>query len=528
LTAPGLRLYRKDLALITESGELGPLEGLTLEEAAAWITGFWLRRDASDVRSEGERLREHLRRWIVANERYRVVDPDRRLLFHQPWAPIAPCIPKDSFSLGQAGAREDADPLDPRRGERILDDRGLMYLRHGDPLRVVWSLGSADRDRTADRAADRDELRRAELPSAMVEAELSLREHSRDLNDRGGNSAEVWTYFIDGKVRSFLFRGSSWLGLNAPTTLTSDLRSPGLAFLRAQVDPRFMTVWARYDSPFAPKVPVSCMVSVQRLAREVRADLMVGGSTDDHPLYFPVPAIPSVQVAAVGHPSEGNGQVVVAYAVPAYRLTPARSDGHFVYPLRWRLTAVDSTGRIRRDEGTLMPTSPDSLREGQFLSGTLTLPLPAGVWQVGVAIFQPDERRGGTIQARQVQLDAAATALSDLILGRENDTVRWHDVPMNPLGTWRRGSTMAVYAELRGFTPGTEARTTFEVRQLDRATGRPAVRVAAAAPVTVGVTAIDRTINLGRLAKGVYRLTLTVETDTGVKLVRDKVFEVVE
>ena len=66
------------------------------------------------------------------------------------------------------------------------------------------------------------------------------------------------------------------------------------------------------------------------------------------------------------------------------------------------------------------------------------------------------------------------------------------------------------------------------MRQLDRATGRPAVRVAAAAPVTVGVTAIDRTIDLGRLAKGVYRLTLTVETDTGVKLVRDKVFEVVE
>ena len=526
LTPEGLRLYRQDLAWITEVGELAGLETLSPADAPAWLRRFWLRRDATDVREEGDRLREHLRRWIVANERYRVVDPDRRTLFHGPWAPIAPCVTSDSFALRQAGAREASDSLDPRRGERILDDRGLMYLRHGDPLRVVWTLGAGDRDRTAAEAADRAEMRRSGLPTSVADAEIALRARARSLNDPGASSAEVWTYFIDGRVRSFLFRGSNWLGTNTPSTLSADISSPELALLRAQVDPRFEKVWARYDSPFPPKVPVECMVTVQRLAQEVRADLMVGGSSDDHPLIFPEPAIPAVQVAAVGDPATQTGEVVVAYAVPGHRLTPIRSDGQFVYPLRWRLTAVDSTGAVHRAEGDLMPVSADSLKEGEFLSGTLALPIPAGAWQVGVAIFQPDERRGGTIEARRVRLDAAPVALSDLILGRENDPVHWNGVAMNPLGTWRRGSTMTVFAELRGLDAGTEARATYEIRRLDRSSGRPAVRVASLSTVTGPRSTVESRIDLGRLDIGIYRLTLTVETAGGVRLVREKVFEV--
>lgn len=528
LTAEGLQLYRRDLALVAEDDELAGLQRLSPADAPAWVERFWLRRDAADVRQEGDRLREHLRRWIVANEFYRVADPDRRLLFHEPWAPIAPCVSKDSFNLLQAGARELADPTDPRRAERILDDRGLMYLRHGDPLRIVWTLGAADRDNRVAEAADRAELRQAEVPRDVINAEIALRARARSAMDPGSNFAEVWSYFIDGRVRTFLFRGSEYLGTSAPTTLTSDVSSPELALLRAQVDPRFMTIYNRLAGEFEPKVPVSCMVTVQRLAREVRADLMVGGSTDDHPLFFPDPAIPAVQVAAVGHPAEGNGQILVAYAVPGDRIAPLRTENGFTYPLRWRLTAVDSAGDIHRAEGTLMPTSRDSLRAGQFLSGNLALPIPPGAWQVGLAIFQPDMRRGGAVQARRVRLDAGATTLSDLILGRENDPVQYNGAPMNPLGTWRKGSSIAVYAELRGLAAGTEARATFEVRRLDRVTGRPAVRVASTLTSSGTLTTLDRTVGLGRLGTGTYRLTLTVEAPDGVRLVRDKVFEMVD
>ncbi|HET7041090.1 MAG TPA: hypothetical protein VFI13_03690, partial [Gemmatimonadales bacterium] len=246
LTGQGLRLYRADLEPIAEGDEL---TGLPVDraEAAAWIRRVWLRRDAADVRPEGDRLREHLRRWIVANERYRVVDPDRRLLFHEPWAPILPCTSKDSFSLGQSGAHEATDPSDLRRDERILDDRGLMYLRHGDPLRIVWTLGAGDRARTSSEAADRAELAQAELPADVANAEIALRARERSFSDPGANTAEVWTYFIDGKVRSYLFRGSSWLGTETPSTLTADVSSPELDLLRAQIDPRFYTIWSRYD-----------------------------------------------------------------------------------------------------------------------------------------------------------------------------------------------------------------------------------------------------------------------------------------
>jgi hypothetical protein len=527
LTPAGLELYRADLALVTEGADLDALRALELGSAAAWIRNFWLRRDAEDVRYEGDRLREHLRRWIIANERYRVVDPDRRTLFHEPWAPITPCVPKDSFSLVQAGAREAVDPLDPRRNERILDDRGLMYMRHGEPLRVVWTMGGADRDaRTAEEIA-RNELRRSEMSADWVDAEISLRSQARTFEDRGLNFAEVWTFLIEGKVRSYMFRGSSYLGYNAPTTLTSDISSPELALLRAQLDPRFMTVWSRYQNPFPPKVPIACMVTIQRLAKEVRQDLMLGGSTDAHPLLFPVSVMPSVQVAAVGHPADGTEQVVVAYALPAWRMAVTRVDSGFVYHTQWRLTAVDAAGTIRRSEGELPFFRRDSLGEGRFLSGTLTLPVPAGTWQVGLAFWQPDDLHGGTIQARGIRLDGGAVTLSDLILGRQDDAVRWNGIPMNPLGTWKRGSILEVHTELRGVSAA-EVQTTFEVRQIDRTTGRPAVRVATATAITGMITTIDRSLALGRLAPGVYRLTMTVEAPDGLRLTRERVFEVID
>lgn len=527
LTDAGWALYRQDLELIAEPEELAPLRATSRADAPAWVHRFWLRRDAADVRTEGEREREHLRRWAVANERYRVVDPDRRLLFHEPWAPIAPCVPRDSFDLAQSGAHEAADSLDARRAERILDDRGLMYLRHGEPLRVVWTLGATDRDFREAVNADKEELRREELPRNVAEAELALRAKVRSLDEFGGNSAEVWTYFIDGRVRSYLFRGSRYLGLDAPTTLTSDISSPELALLRAQLDPRFFDVWNRYNTPFQSKVPVACMVTVQRLARDVRSDLMLGGSTDDDPLFFPVPVIPAVQVAAVGDAAHGNGRVVVAYAMPGDRLASARIDGTFVYPLRWRLTAVAANGEIRRAEGDLTRTTRDSLVAGQFLSDTLSLPIAAGTWRVGVALFQPDEQRGGAIEARAVQLDSGTVTMSDLLLGREEERVQWNGIPINPLGTWRRATPMTVAAELRGVPAGTPLTTVIEVRQVDRTRSAPLVRVSAS-DLSDGPTAVlRRLVDLHTLHPGIYQVSVEVRTPDGVVGHRAREFEVI-
>ena len=534
LTPEGLKLYRADLEVITEGDELASLQGIGVAEAAAWIRHFWTRRDALDVRPEGDRLREHLRRWIVANERYRVVDPDRRLLFHEPWAPILDdakrpnCTPSDSFDLVQAGAHEARDSLDTRRAERILDDRGLMYLRHGDPLRVVWTAGAGERDHADTRAARERELQESGLPRDVIARTLASDEDKwmgMGSITAGTEAAEVWTYLIDGQVRSFLFIGSNFLGLHAPTTLTSYVGSADLALLRAQVDPRFYTIWNRAQNDRL--MSLTCFPSVQRLAREVRGDLMLAGSTDDHPLLFPMAAIPAVQVAAMGHPAEGNGQIVVAYAIPGDRLAPARDSGRFVYPLAWRLTAVDSLGEIRRAEGSLLQSTSDSLVQGRFLSGTLTLPVPPGVWQVGVALFQPDERRGGAIEARRVELDSTPVAMSDLLLGRPDDLVRWHDIPINPLGTWRRHDAMTIYAELRGVPAGDPVTTLIEVRQLDRVNGRPLIRVSADGRSDGPSMAVQRQLDLRALRPGLYQLKVEVQTPGGTAGARTRTFEVV-
>ncbi|HET6837682.1 MAG TPA: hypothetical protein VFH24_06530, partial [Gemmatimonadales bacterium] len=97
--------YRSDLVPLVADSGVAHLVGLTGEPLALALAHFWNNRDGLEFRSQGERLREHYRRLHYA-----------RLHF--------PLTISRRF-YGRLDAY--------RSGSIELDDRGIIYIRHGEP-----------------------------------------------------------------------------------------------------------------------------------------------------------------------------------------------------------------------------------------------------------------------------------------------------------------------------------------------------------------------------------------------------------
>src|SRR6185436_9995576 len=101
-------LFRDDLQWAATPEELQVYDALASGSARAeWLRAFWSRRDLTDARDEGERLAEHYRRWFYARKNFRLVSRHRHYDITEVY----------------------------RSGQVEFDDRGVIYLRHGDPDR---------------------------------------------------------------------------------------------------------------------------------------------------------------------------------------------------------------------------------------------------------------------------------------------------------------------------------------------------------------------------------------------------------
>lgn len=105
-------MYRRDLQPIVDDSVLVQFDLVRGEARAAWLRAFWSRRAAIDLRSPGSRLGEHFRRWDFVNRAFRL-PPFRR-----------------SYRWGIETYQSH---------DEELDDRGIVWLRQGEPTkRIVW------------------------------------------------------------------------------------------------------------------------------------------------------------------------------------------------------------------------------------------------------------------------------------------------------------------------------------------------------------------------------------------------------
>jgi GWxTD domain-containing protein len=474
--------YRDDLAWIATPEELAQFDALAVSDLSPWLARFWAGRDAASGRASGERLGEHYRRLFYAWHQFRLTSPRRQYT------------------------------LEPYRSDQgLLDDRGVIYIRQGEP----------------------DE--RARYLSPDVEPNESWLYRRPD-----GNL--IFHFVARGDVQDFKLIESlaDVYGFGAGVSWQArDGLPPGAAALfesRGNLDPRYRRLATS---------ATALQTELTNERRRGRRAIQLGTTTDGFPLRFDQPLHSRTQVYVVGG-SEETAQLLFVFAVPGAQLAPRTLGDKTVYPLELRLVqragdAPPSFLDTTRLFLTAQPVSGD-----QYLTGYLEVPIEPGLRTLRAVVMDPDGSAGdiGTVDSVLVpDFSAEGLVVSDLVLGDLTSGLRWvaagDTVHLSPLGSYVQGSSLELYYELHGLPVGTPYRARIEVRgrrgtsifaRIGRlfGGGRPPVAFSFDGRTTARPTRAHQTVNLAPLGPGEYTLTLTVEDPSrDVRHRRDVRFRVV-
>lgn len=119
-------LFRRDLALVAAPRELTLWDEAAPAARPSMVLAFWRDRDGRSGLAEGERFAEHVRRLDVAAAEYRIAPKRGR----PPVIRTSATMSADGYDR-TAGVGSPIRDYIPAQGE--LDDRGVIFVRHGEP-----------------------------------------------------------------------------------------------------------------------------------------------------------------------------------------------------------------------------------------------------------------------------------------------------------------------------------------------------------------------------------------------------------
>lgn len=493
LTDAGHELYALDLGWIASDDSVaGFRRARARGEERRWLERFWSHRDATAGRQPGGRLLEHLRRWNVAHERYRVPVPWTKDIYTRFWyiAGGADCIASATALVDSLPLHPPTQSGDLRHREPLLDHRGFAYMRHGEPAA------------------------RATPPNLDGGVESTV-------------IRESWVYWIEGKWRSLHFDGSSTFGFHAPTTMMSYLPLDIGAWLAlAAMLPEFQEAATRMAITDPSITPRSCIPEVKTAIAQHREDVQVQWSTDTDSPRITAPWNAAIRTFALGTAAQGDGRALVSFALPMDKLAAdTLLDDRIVWQANFSLKAfrpsdgvtiaLDST---RRFIGNAPP------EDDANLTALFELPIGEGRWELSMTVGQGAGAPGAYGLSRNLVIEPGlALALSDIVPGREGSPA-WNTptgpFPLHPLGTWRTRETVELYYEVYGLQAGDDYRTTIAIIPLNPRS-RERVSISANDRATGALTPVRKAIDLNRLSDGVHRIVVTVEHN-GVRAVKEQ------
>lgn len=497
-SAQALTLYRLDLSWIADSAELAAFDDLPDPTARqSWLEQFWTRRDVVEARDAGERLAEHYRRWFYARRNFRLVSRHRHY--------------------------DITEVYRPKQVE--FDDRGVLYLRHGEPDRRAQFICQGAADASGEGCASNESW----------------------LYNRRGDSDLIFHFAARDDVQDFKLIESlaDVLGFRRAVRAAS-FRDPEVAALyqtRDQFGPLYSRV-ARTQRAAGTEL------AQDRL--QGRRNITLGTTSDSYARRFrqPLDVVASDFVVGTGRDSgEGAGQTLhVVFAIPAERLEPQPAAEGVRYPLEFRVIVSDSADRVVANLDTLRVFGVrQALRKPAYLTGRLSLAVPAGRYQYRLLVRSVDGAAGDLViePLRIERLEPQRFAVSDIVVGREGSGLAWFSpsgdtVRLNPLQHFPEGSAVTLYYEIYGLASGTSYHTVVRLereggRSLFGAIGRlfgggrSPVLLEFDAPASGPVTRVQRGIELRDVSKGSYRLTVVIsDPATGASVTRDQRFKVVD
>jgi hypothetical protein len=378
--------------------------------------------------------------------------------------------------------------------QNVLDDRGVIYIRHGEP----------------------DD--RAQFVSPGIDPNESW------LYLRPGGDL-LFHFAARGDVQDYKLVESlaDVFGMEAGITWQAAGRLPPSAVAlyesRAHLDPIYRRIAASTTSQG------TILVTERRRSRE---SVRSGTTTDSYPLRFRNELGSRVQAYAVGG-EDGASRLLLIFAVRGSRLVSQRVEAGMLYPLQFRLSHREPGEPPDFLDTTRLFLSGQPLGPDEYLTGFLEVPIEAGRHSLRAVLLDPTGPAGDVVDLDSIEVpdfNGPGLVLSDLVLGDAGGGLGWpvgaDTVPLSPLGSYRPGSSLELYYELHGVDPGTPYRARIEVRgkgggsifsRIGRLFGGGGPRVALAFEgVTTGRPMRARqTVNLAPLRPGEYTLTLTVE-----------------
>jgi hypothetical protein len=533
-------LYRRDIAWVATGGELAAFDSLPADSVGSFVRRFWAVRDARELRQPGERVAEHLRRWVYAFQFLRVPLAPRRdnvskLLINR----VATACLEGPLSLEDIVPLDPSRPDDARDAERVLDHRAVLWMRHGPPLRVQQRTNtvtaSMEFSREASYIDDRDALSRefaAILPTSPdFNPDIRLRSGALQAsasNDfrQAASQDQAWLYLIEGVPRIYFLSGSASLGNDNPGTLYLGVIPDQIAVsqlleglplepsLRRDVLLDAAAGRNRFD---ATRRDYFCSPQGQEWKSEVQEDGLVAATTDSYHRTYEAQLASSARVYTMGRPSAGDGFLLVAIAADTRGLTPS-PDVPGQYTLALDALTLDPRTADRDQRHADLSFVVDA-KAGTEASAAAAMPLRAGHREARIQLSQGNAI--GSLMTQRLEPAGAGPGVtaSDIVVGedgaRTTVKVSGRSIPVSPSGVFSPKSTLALYYELYGTVPDAKYRSKLALRRTDNPKAGAAASVEFTDEAAGNKLQLERRLTLPDIKKGDYQLELTVQDPSG-------------
>lgn len=448
--------YRRDFGWIATDGELMTYDSLSgpptgdATKRRAWAAAFWDRRGAQDFLSPAIRLATH-------EERIR-------------------------FAMQEFGLR--ADGRDYNRAmpfhsdQHLVDDRGIVYIRHGPPDRVIETGGN------------------------------------------GINACPVYSWvYGHGADRGLIVHFRPFF-----TLLISPIRFcasgdfklvPGGQWIDANAGQL-----ARYDTLYAEWLSENRPVRRRELERNVVAAdvdrILLAATTDAQPRRF-ADQLPSVvRSYGLSHPS----RILIAFSADPTRLGRINRAGPAI-PFRLQVAALPRAGRIVTLDTTILYDASRHLRPDQWLVGYVEVPLDAGQYEVRTLTTGADPGTGAFHLQPGVDVPPSGVGepvVGALVLGTDSSELRWPtpvgEFPVSPLNLYRPGTDVELLLEVQELPANTAVTVEVTLAPLADPKGK-AVKVRSTDQAVGSTLSLRRSLNLTGAKPGAYLLTVEIHLPDG-------------
>jgi hypothetical protein len=460
------------------------------EERAEWsalpdsLRGQWVldrlaSRDVRDGQPVGARLAEHFRRLEYVEKNFRMNVP--RMLHDA--ARTRPLSVGLGDTAHAASGRDTTIFREYNRWQVDFDDQGVVWMRFGKPDQIA------------------------------IDTTLQ--------------KTEAWRYDIDGQSMVLVFQNESFSGSAGATTLQAGaLGSVGADFL-CGLDAWRCTLEMKRDANMVAQLPPVSPQDLMHLKEQDREFIKIATTKDDNSPRGEKQIEVTSRLHRLWDPLAGTPIALVTYALKASDLSIQKNNAERTTVVDFDLRRWDAgAGEWQDTSFTRHLRMPDSTGKNLHVTGFLVAASSPGVSSWSLVATQIDRRRGRAWDVATQPLDTGPIAISDLVLGQEDQGILWKnhnvDVPLAPLNAVDRRQPVSLYYQVRTAEAHAALQTTVALFLMENGVARDsaALQVGFNQPLREGINEVAPTLDLTRLDKGNYVLEVRLASANGALLSR--------